>query len=164
MGDQVTQLAELAGHEGPVWAVAWSHPAHGPLLASASFDHRVCVWKEAAPGAWQPVYSEPLHTASVNAVAFAPHELGLALAAAGSDGAVSVLTHSPERGWGADRIEWAHTAGALGVAWAPAAPAGALTAAAAPVAPERRLATCGCDNLVKVREGDGFWVGGGVRG
>lgn len=31
---QVTHLADLSGHEGPVWQVAWAHPKFGSLLAS----------------------------------------------------------------------------------------------------------------------------------
>lgn len=41
-----TYQADLAGHQGPVWQVAWSHPKFGSLIASASFDHTVIVWKE----------------------------------------------------------------------------------------------------------------------
>lgn len=31
---QITLLADLNGHEGPVWQVAWAHPKFGSLLAS----------------------------------------------------------------------------------------------------------------------------------
>ena len=48
-------MADLLGHEGPVWQVAWGHPKFGALLASASFDHRVIVWKEGPDGAWSQV-------------------------------------------------------------------------------------------------------------
>ena len=137
--------------------MAWSHPKYGSLLASASFDHRVCVWREASPGAWHAVFTDPIHTASVNAVCFAPHECGLAVAAASSDGAVSVLSHAggdPAAGggaWTADRIEGAHAAGALAVTWAPGAvPPAALAPGRPPPPPERRLASGGCDGLVKV--------------
>ena len=122
-GETVTQLAELSGHEGPVWAVAWAHPRFGGgLLASASFDHRVLLWVESrgagasSPSSWQRLpFEPPAHSASVNALAFAPQELGLALAAASSDGSVSVLTaqqsgQNPSsgaaaEGWSSDRIE-----------------------------------------------------------
>jgi hypothetical protein len=50
-------MADLLGHEGPVWQVAWGHPKFGALLASASFDHRVIVWKEGPDGAWSQVQS-----------------------------------------------------------------------------------------------------------
>jgi WD40 repeat protein len=52
---QVTHMADLLGHEGPVWQVVWGHPKFGALLASASFDHRVIVWKEGPDGAWSQV-------------------------------------------------------------------------------------------------------------
>lgn len=161
-GETVTQLAELSGHEGPVWAVAWAHPRFGGgLLASASFDHRVLLWVESSGGvhggssSWQRLpFEPPPHSASVNALAFAPQELGLALAAASSDGSVSVLTaqqtsssnqnasSTTAEGWSADRIERAHAAGVLGLSWLPSPT-------------EKRLATCGCDNLVKIWRFDG---------
>ena len=101
---QVTHLADLHGHEGPVWQVAWAHPKFGSLLASASFDHRVIVWKEVADNVWQQLYQSPLHTASVNSLCWAPYELGLALATAASDGALAVLTYQPDGSWQADRV------------------------------------------------------------
>lgn len=54
-GDQHSHLADLRGHEGPVWQVAWAHPKFGSLLASCSFDHRVIVWREGADNQWQQV-------------------------------------------------------------------------------------------------------------
>lgn len=172
-GETVTQLAELSGHEGPVWAVAWAHPRFGGgLLASASFDHRVLLWVESSGGgvhggsstSWQRLpFEPPPHSASVNALAFAPQELGLALAAASSDGSVSVLTaqqssqnnasSTTAEGWSADRIERAHAAGVLGLSWLPSPT-------------EKRLATCGCDNLVKLwrfdeNSGSGGWTADG---
>jgi len=50
---QVSHLADLAGHEGPVWQVSWGHPKFGGILASCSFDHRVIIWKELHEGSWQ---------------------------------------------------------------------------------------------------------------
>lgn len=149
VGDQVTHLADLLGHEGPVWQVAWAHPKFGNLVASASFDHRVIVWKENADSTWAPVHTSTAHTASVNALSFAPHELGLALAAASSDGSLSVITHS-EGGWHTEKIEGAHSLGAMGVSWAPAVPRGSLVSGKAPGPPVRRFASGGCDNTVKV--------------
>ena len=55
VGDQHVHLADLRGHEGPVWQVAWAHPKFGSLLASCSFDHRVIVWKEVQDNQWQQV-------------------------------------------------------------------------------------------------------------
>ncbi|CAG9462244.1 unnamed protein product [Pedinophyceae sp. YPF-701] len=147
-------LADLPGHEGPVWRVSWAHPKFGSLLASCSFDHRVIIWKETDAG-WIQAYRSPdtVHTASVNAVAWAPSELGLQLACASSDGTLSVLTHSSENGqssWHVSKVTNAHPMGATGISWAPATPAGSLISAAPPSAPVRRLVSCGCDNQVKV--------------
>lgn len=36
--DMQTHLADLLGHEGPVWQVAWAHPKFGTKLASCSYD------------------------------------------------------------------------------------------------------------------------------
>lgn len=60
---QVNHVADLLGHEGPVWQVAWGHPKFGNLLASASFDHRAIVWKEGPNGSWSQVI---LFAAKVN--------------------------------------------------------------------------------------------------
>ena len=121
VGEQHVHLADLRGHEGPVWQVAWAHPKFGTLLASCSFDHRVIVWKEMQDNQWQQVttmrsdlgyeqgnrnsrseyilaqvYITPatLHTASINSIAWAPHELGLILAVGSSDGTTSILEYS----------------------------------------------------------------------
>lgn len=55
VGDQHAHVADLRGHEGPVWQVCWAHPKFGSLLASCSFDHRIIVWKETADNQWQQV-------------------------------------------------------------------------------------------------------------
>lgn len=55
VGDRQTLLADLQGHEGPVWQVCWAHPKYGSLLASCSFDHRVIVWKEVQESQWAQV-------------------------------------------------------------------------------------------------------------
>lgn len=49
-GHAVGEGAVLRGHSGPVWQVAWAHPSFGGILASCSYDGRVFVWKEVAPG------------------------------------------------------------------------------------------------------------------
>ncbi|CAF4692735.1 unnamed protein product, partial [Rotaria magnacalcarata] len=36
--NQQRLIAELKGHEGPVWQLSWSHPTFGSLLASCSYD------------------------------------------------------------------------------------------------------------------------------
>lgn len=150
-------------HEGPVWQVAWAHPKFGALLASCSYDGRVIVWKETA-GGWIRAKEHTAHDSSVNSVAWAPHELGLSLACASSDGKVSVLTYRTEAAaWHVE--EWgAHQIGCNAVSWCPSArPASLISAlggaAAAPPPAERRIATGGCDNLVKIwRCGeDGAW-------
>jgi protein transport protein SEC13 len=54
-GDVQQPIADLAGHEGPVWQVSWAHPKFGSLLASCSFDHTVIIWREAQEGVWSQV-------------------------------------------------------------------------------------------------------------
>ena len=154
-GEQQTLVANLTGHDGPVWMCAWAHPKFGTLLASCSFDHKVIVWKESdgQPGAFSPIYTSPatLHEASVNAVAWAPHEHGLALACASSDGSISVITHRSDGSWDATKISGAHSIGCTGVSWAPAPPPGSLVAGGGShAAPVRRLVSSGCDNLAKI--------------
>lgn len=154
VGDQHAHVADLRGHEGPVWQVCWAHPKFGSLLASCSFDHRIIVWKETADNQWQQVYLSPatLHTASVNSIAWAPHELGLVLAAASSDGTISILEYNAATSnWDTTKLPGSHAIGATAVSWAPALPAGALATGKAPSgAFVKRLVSCGCDNTVRV--------------
>jgi len=159
-----SHLADLSGHEGPVWQVAWAHPKFGSLLATCGYDHKVIVWREAEGSqgrSWTQVYVSPatLHDSSVNSVCWAPHELGLMLASASSDGSVAVLAYNDQTGeWDSKKLSGAHTLGALAVSWSPAASAGALVGVAQGAAPVRRLVSAGCDNTLKV------WVQQAVGG
>ncbi|KAI8469235.1 MAG: COP-II coat subunit [Monoraphidium minutum] len=160
-GDHRAQIADLRGHEGPVWQVSWAHPRYGSLLASCSFDHRVIVWKEGPDGQWMQVYKTPssLHSASINSVAWAPQELGLLFATASSDGSVAVVEHVGDGNWQTTTIPNAHTLGATSVSWAPAPAAGGLAGPQPPQPPARRLVSAGCDNTAKVwRCGDAGWA------
>ena len=40
--------AEWRAHAGSIWRLSWAHPEFGPVLASCSFDRKVCVWEEAS--------------------------------------------------------------------------------------------------------------------
>ncbi|QDZ17784.1 putative protein transport protein Sec13 [Chloropicon primus] len=173
VGNEQKLVADLAGHEGPVWQVSWAHPKFGNLLASCSFDQRVMVWKEVSDGNWQVLYQSPpgLHTASINSVTFAPHECGLCLAAASSDGSISILSfNSQTNTWSTEKIAGAHSLGCLAVSWAPAFHAGAMVQPTnAPLQPSKSLVSCGCDNTIKVwsfSEAHGKWVpqGGDLSG
>jgi protein transport protein SEC13 len=147
---QVVHIADLGGHEGPVFEVAWSHPKFGSLLASCGYDNRVIIWKEVSENVWQQIYQSTMHTASVNSLAWAPYELGLSLAAASSDGTLSVLTYQPDGTWTPELIENAHPVGANSISWSPAAPKGSLVGSKAPGMPVKRIVSGGSDNTVKV--------------
>lgn len=67
--EQYQLIATLKGHEGPVWAVDWSHPKYGSLLASCAYDGKVLVWKE-EHGQWTQIYAHNLHSASGKAPIF----------------------------------------------------------------------------------------------
>ncbi|RKP07639.1 WD40 repeat-like protein [Thamnocephalis sphaerospora] len=141
----------LKGHDGPVWQIGWAHPKFGTILASCSYDGRVLVWKE-SDGAWEKIKEHAFHTASVNSVSWAPHELGPMLACASSDGRVSVLTFKDDGTWDTAIFD-AHAIGCNAVSWASATLPGALvtaTGAASNANSVKRLATAGCDNLVKL--------------
>jgi protein transport protein SEC13 len=129
-------LAQLQGHDGPVWQIAWAHPKFGHLIASASYDMKVMVWKEVREGDWQVAMRDEGHQASVNTVAFAPWEAGLLLAAGSSDGQVSLHSHKGADQWARMSFE-AHPNGVNAVAWCP-------------VAGVMSIASGGCDNQVKI--------------
>lgn len=162
VGDNRQHIADLQGHEGPVWQVSWAHPKYGNILASCSFDHRVILWREGPDGQWGQIYRSPpsMHSASINSLSWAPHEVGLMLATGSSDGTISILQHTPEGTWEVTKVAHGtqppHPIGVTAVAWAPPAAAGSLVspqAAAEPVA--RRLVSSGCDQVVKVWKHDG---------
>lgn len=161
IGDDGSQRLEatLAGHEGPVWRVSWSHPTkHGkPLLASASHDGCVIVWMEESRGMWRRFYDYTFHASSVNCVAFAPCEYGLILACASSDGFVSICKQLSDGTWDEQRVSESrdgaahtHSLGANAVSWAPAIQPGALWMPDRAAPPPMRIVTAGCDHLVKV--------------
>ena len=40
------KLAEWRGHGGSIWRLSWAPPEFGVVLASCSFDRKVCIWEE----------------------------------------------------------------------------------------------------------------------
>ena len=71
-GEKSHQTAELVGHDGPVWRVAWAHPQFGNVLASCSYDRQVFVWREHSPQQWSLVHKFLGHEGSVNCISFGP--------------------------------------------------------------------------------------------
>lgn len=91
-----------------------------------------------------------MHTSSINSIAWAPHELGALLACASSDGKVSVLEFKDDGTWDT-KVFNAHGMGCNAVSWAPALTPGSLLSTQPDVnANTRKLATGGCDNLIKI--------------
>lgn len=156
---------KLLSHEGPVWQVSWAHPKFGILLASASYDGRVIIWKEQdapvqshnipnmqAPHGqtktnWVRVKEHRSHEgSSVNSISWAPHEYGLHLACGSSDGRISVISYIPGDDAGATHASWsvsdwaAHQIGCNAVSFAPHNVEGGSF----------RLASGGSDNNVKI--------------
>ncbi|KAH6940344.1 hypothetical protein HPB50_026964 [Hyalomma asiaticum] len=101
-------VADLKGHEGPVWQIAWAHPMFGTVLASCSYDRKVILWKE-TDGTWTKLEEFKNHDSSVNSICWAPHEFGLMLACGSSDGAVSIVSTSGDGSWESQKINNAHT-------------------------------------------------------
>jgi len=142
---QQKPVAQLRGHEGPVWKVAWAHPKFGSLLATCSYDMKVIIWKE-VNGQWGKAYVDTAHSASVNDVEFCPWEHGLRLACASSDGTISVLTYEPSQAQWRRSVFQAHPCGAQSVSWAPMGKGDAHNNGPPPM----RLASGGCDNSVSI--------------
>lgn len=110
--------AELEGHKGAVWKLAWAHPEFGQILASCSFDQQVLIWEEqdapvnaptvavagagagAGAGAEEKSRQGKWHQAaqlkdgrdSVTDLKFAPRHLGLQVATCSSDGFVRIFS------------------------------------------------------------------------
>lgn len=139
-GESHMLIDTLKGHDGPVWCVTWAHPKFDSILASASYDGRVILWKE-SQGRYVKIYEYTKHSGSVNAIAWAPHTYGLSLAVGASDGHVSLLTYvEQQQQW--ETVKWtAHTIGVNAVAWSPTT-----------THPECAwiLASGGCDHTIKL--------------
>ncbi|XP_059185457.1 protein SEC13 homolog isoform X1 [Centropristis striata] len=152
-------VADLRGHEGPVWQVAWAHPMFGNILASCSYDRKVIIWKE-ENGSWDKMHEYCGHESSVNSVCWGPYDFGLILACGSSDGAISLLTFTGDQQWDVKKISNAHTIGCNAVSWAPAVVPGSLIDQPSGQKPNyvKRFVSGGCDNLVKLwKEEDGQW-------
>ncbi|EGC35781.1 hypothetical protein DICPUDRAFT_151816 [Dictyostelium purpureum] len=150
-GETHQHLVDLRGHEGPVWQVAWAHPKFGKMLASASYDRKVIIWKEIALNQWQMVHQFAGHELSVNSISWAPHEFGLCLACASSDGTVTIHNYN-NNVWEAPQKIQVSQIGVNSVSWAPAAIPASLvvsTNASIPM-PVKRIVTGSCDNLIKI--------------
>lgn len=94
----------------------------------------------------------------MNSVAWAPHEFGLILACGSSDGSISILVSNGDT-WETQKITNAHTIGCNAVSWCPAIEQACDTGSMQRSAPVKRLASGGCDNLVKIwREENERWV------
>lgn len=151
--EQHNILAEIREHTAPVWQVSWAHPKFGSLLASASYDKQVIVWKEVRAGDWQPLYKESTHTGSVNGIAWSPWEFGLNLATASSDGSVGIISNKGGDRWTRKQIGNAHTYGVNAVSWCSATSPATLASGPAVQTAQlgaQRIVSGGCDNLVKV--------------
>jgi protein transport protein SEC13 len=150
-------LAELKGHEGPVWQVAWAHPQFGSILASCSYDHKVFIWREGQNAQWSKIY-EYKHDSSVNSIAWAPQELGLILASASSDSTIVINSYREQtNSWDPKVIRNAHEIGCNTISWGPSAPLASLTSQPdqQQTQPQQlqlqmRLVSGGGDNLVKI--------------
>lgn len=151
--------ADLKGHFGPVWQIAWSHPRFGSLLASCSYDRKVIIWKDQG-NEWIKYYEYNNHDSSVNSVQWAPVDFGLILACGSSDGSISILTYQTEIGtWEAKKIPNAHTIGCNAVSWCPAITPDPAFSGEQNQTVVKRLVTGGCDNLVKIWREDGDrWI------
>ncbi|ESP04556.1 hypothetical protein LOTGIDRAFT_207505 [Lottia gigantea] len=155
---QQTLISDLAGHEGPVWQLAWAHPMFGNTLASCGYDRKVIIWKE-NNGTWGKIYEYTNHDSSVNSVAFAPHEFGLLLACGSSDGTISIISSTGDGTWDSKKINNAHSIGCNAVSWAPAVTPNSLFDTGIRQQPVKRIVSGGCDNLVKIwREEEGQWI------
>lgn len=162
VGESYKLTADLRGHDGPVWQVAWAHPMYGTILASCSYDRKIIIWKEAGSD-YQALYESQHHDSSVNSICWAPHEYGLLLVCGATDGAVSIVSFQDGQ-WEVEKIPNAHSCiGCNAVSWAPPVQyqksdqisgTGSFTY-------KKRFVSGGCDNLIKIwcySDAEGKWL------
>lgn len=150
VGGNHVLTAQLGGHTGPVWRVAWGNPKFGTLLASCSYDRKVIMWREDAPGRWSKIFEDASAQQGVQSIAWAPESYGMMLAAASLDGQVSVFSYTDGKTWDHKRFP-AHAGGVNAVSWS-------FSNAEVPV---KRMVTAGCDNQCKVwifMQEQGMWL------
>lgn len=150
-------MAELAGHDGPVWQVNWAHPKFDNTLASCSHDRKAIVWRE-VNGKWQKSYEYNQHDASVNSISWAPHHYGLIFACCSTDCAISIIQFMGDV-WKPIKIPNAHEQGCNAVSWAPAKRTKSLVDPSEQIDP-KRIVSGGNDRLVKIwrEESPDNWV------
>uniref|UniRef100_A0A915E8Q8 Protein SEC13 homolog n=1 Tax=Ditylenchus dipsaci TaxID=166011 RepID=A0A915E8Q8_9BILA len=140
-------MAELTGHDGPVWQVNWAHPKFGTILASCSHDRKAIVWKE-VNGKWQKSYEYNQHEASVNSISWAPPQYDLIFACCSTDCSVSIISWMGDV-WKPIKIPKAHEEGCNAVSWAPAKRTKSLVDPTEQIDP-KRIVSGGNDRLVKI--------------
>jgi len=150
-------MAELVGHDGPVWQVNWAHPDFDNVLASCSHDRKAIVWRE-VNGKWQKTYEYNQHDASVNSICWAPKEYGLVFACGSTDCAISISEWCGDV-WKPIKIAKAHEEGCNAVSWAPAKRTRSLVDTEVRIDP-KRIVSGGNDRLVKIwkEESPDNWV------
>ncbi|KAB0365157.1 hypothetical protein FD754_009313 [Muntiacus muntjak] len=130
-------VADLRGHEGPVWQVAWAHPMYGNILASCSYDRKVIIWKE-ENGTWEKTHEHTGHDSSgtigCNAVSWAPAVVPGSLidqpsgqkpnyikkfASGGCDNLIKLWKEEEDGQWKEEQKLEAHSDWVRDVAWAP---------------------------------------------
>jgi protein transport protein SEC13 len=170
-GDKQNLLALIKGHDGPVWSLSWAHPKWGCILASASYDGRIIIWKELQQGQFNKIFEFFRADTSINSVQFAPHTFGLQLAAALSDGSIAVFTRRNDNNsanqW-SEQIFFGHKGGCNAISWGPDMKTGAILANAQQLSQqnpqqnkfEKQFVSGGCDGKVKIwklDENSGQW-------
>lgn len=150
-------IAELTGHDGPVWQVNWAHPRYDNVLASCSHDRKAIVWKE-VNGKWQKSYEYNQHDASVNSISWAPYEYGLIFACCSTDSAISIIQFMGDV-WKPIKISKAHEEGCNAISWAPAKRTESITSSSE-IIDSKRIVSGGNDRLVKIwkEESPDKWV------
>merc|ERR1712080_304712 len=151
VGNTHNLVAHLKGHDGPVWQVAWAHPKFGTMLASASYDRRVIIWREEQNKEWKQIFQDDSSPQSMMCVAWAPHAFGPILASGSADGCVTIFTHNSSNNWESCKIK-AHHTGCNAVSWGPDASVGALLKSGGNPnqTAQMRFVTAGCDNTIRM--------------
>ena len=78
--------------QSTILSVRWSHPRFGPILAVASYDGQLTLFKETTQNQWNVLYTYNAKM-SITSISFFPETYGLKIAFGTMNGTIGILEY-----------------------------------------------------------------------